>query len=226
MQRLILAPAALIPILLAFSSVWAQGASTQAVRQARKIAIQKKRIKFIFFSPDGSLVATDSSDGIVQVFDVSKGELQATITGFEGDFLRGWSPDGKHLVIGNFKTNAIRFGEARSGKLLSAPGGYRGYPSQYLWDSVGRNPMKLLTTGQDAKVELWDMKTNKLIFIFEHQPMRSASHVFFANYGKTIVTAAYKSAPKLWDAATGKLIATLIQPEALQELLNQPYPPC
>lgn len=243
MRRLIQAIAALILILLLFVPGWTQSASTQAVRQARALAIHKKSIDYILFSPDGSLIATSSWDGIVQVWDVNKSELLTAITGSKGGYLLGWSPDGKQLVTTNYFAKSMRVWEAKSGKLLRVLSGYQGDEIQWYWDSAGRALTKLLATGYEAKVEVWDPETNKLSFILDHRPMRSdetmsrwkshfslktlyspaAPTAFFANDRKTIVTASSDSHPKLWDATTGNLVATLIQPEELQKQLKRPF---
>jgi WD40 repeat protein len=59
-------------------------------------------VNSVTWSPDGTRVASGSSDRTARVWDVNSGRELATLTGFEGGVnVVAWSPDGRYLATGS-----------------------------------------------------------------------------------------------------------------------------
>lgn len=76
-------------------------------------------------------------------------------------------------------------------------------------DSVALSPdERLLATGQyDGTINLVDMKTRRLLRIFQRHS-KSVSSVMFLADGKQVLSASDDMTIKLWDVETGRLIRT------------------
>src|SRR5262249_15116397 len=68
---------------------------------------------------------------------------------------------------------------------------------------------KLLVTGGDACVRLWDAVTRKQVRELRLPPGHSGSAVVFAPDGKTIAAVGNAPGIALWETATGRELATL-----------------
>jgi WD40 repeat protein len=104
----------------------------------------------------------------------------------------------------------------------------RGNIGSLEWSPNGRT---ILAGGKDGTVTLWDIKTGQARATLQQNPPRrhtnsilvsaltgiewagdEGARAMYAPDGSTILTTSAEAAPKLWDALTGKLIATLELP--------------
>jgi WD40 repeat protein len=137
-----------------------------------------EKISALAFSPDGRLLASGNSDGVIQLWDVRTGAMLRAIKGHEGKKRR--YPEGAGVL-------ALAF--SPDGRLLASGGGSHDYKVR-LWDVATGAPLhileehtsnvvcldfspdgKLLASGSDSEgwndsVNIWDVATGKLRHTF------------------------------------------------------------
>lgn len=171
MRRFIPAPTALVLILLAFVSAWAQIASTQTVRVARAFPPHTTRIVEILLSPDGSRIAARSADKTLRITDSKTGEAQVTITGLgQSESLRQWSPGGQSLVTTDYTTKVVQLWDATTGQLIhtldesaECAFSHDGKTIITTWHGKPRNFFDELT----GELKFWDVASGQLQFKIE-----------------------------------------------------------
>eukprot|EP00794_Sanderia_malayensis_P013785 gene13785-15228_t len=123
------------------------------------------------FNPDGVLLAIGLSNGIIKIYSIESKTCVYSIPNPDSELpvtcLR-WRPDLLHQSYGNVLTATYASGEVRqwhvsSGKCLWTIKEER----QALTCSIGTNGERFLTAGSDAKINLYDSNSRKLISTFE-----------------------------------------------------------
>jgi WD40 repeat protein len=164
-----------------------------------------ERIYRAEFSPDGRTLATTELQGLITLWDVETGQSKGTVTkkrreyyfpGFE------FSPDG-HLAV-TFHFEDTKLWDTASGKLkLELP---KSKANDAAFSSDGR---WLATASDDSKstARIWNVETGEVKTTMPPS-LGHAEAINFSPDGKIVVTTNDKGV-KLWDAATGELLATL-----------------
>ncbi len=189
--------------------------------------IGKKGFPCIAFSPDGRLLASGmEKDGIgtIGIWNLETGEPPLVI---DPELGRGahslaFAPDGKTLYSGGHKRKAI---EGESQKKVS-----RTTSEIRIWDvTTGRRIGELeanelgwgecvirlskdgrrLVCASDREIRIWDATTRKLERAFPWLGTIRGSHVLAVSAdGSMLAAATYMDAVRLWDAGTGKPLAS------------------
>ena len=174
-------------------------------------------IKTVAFSPDGQLLASGSMDRTFKLWNLgsSKEIITSEHPGEIGSIV--FSPDGKTLVSGS-RDGTIKFWDISSGKETNTLKSSSG-----LLTSISLNPDgKTLAIGSavgfsrdqsggwvssgSAKIELWDIPSNKLIHTLSGDSS-TVSSVAFLPGGKILASGGYDSRTvKLWNPETGELL--------------------
>jgi WD40 repeat protein len=185
------------------------------------------------FSADGKILATTwdensnfgGAPGQVVLWTTANGKRRGALIGNETStyFLR-FSPDGKKLATGG--ENCLDFGQPKNAQ---------GVPLTYsvkLWNladgkNLGAMPLgtvaafspdgKLLATNSTGSkpgketgyVRLWDLTKNKQKAILKGDHTSWLAALTFSPDSKLIATASDDKRARVWDAATGKVLATL-----------------
>ena len=174
-------------------------------------------VQSVAWSPDGSVVAALQSftSTVVKLVDSASGDVKATldVSKYTGKGVLTYSPDGKLLAVsGGGAPYKVMLYDAKTGTLRKtleiSQNDERNYPQD-----VGRFAFspdsRILATGGAHVGHLLDVATGRVRAKLPHEKERVVA-VAFSPDGKLVVTASDDGTAKLWDAATGKLKATLL----------------
>src|SRR5262249_651676 len=192
--------------------------------------VHQDTVENAMFSANGARVLTASTDHSANLWDPASGKLIASFDHLGWPFHAAFIPDGAQVVTA-------------STEHYNAPLAEHGIYSAKLWDAVSGKLMtsftlldepcdapfrpdgpRILTASADTTVKLWVVTSGKLLASFAHEVGFTQHNlgalpvvrVAFNPDGTQILTvseATIDHSGKLWDAASGKLIASLTDPQ-------------
>jgi hypothetical protein len=170
----------------------------------RRLGVRLWRMKHgdrvVAFSPDGTLLATGSTDRTARVWSIATGEPVTRMDHDGGVLAVAFSPDGDRLATGSYD------GAAR---IFSVPAG----EPMARMDHDGMMAMALspdgtrLVTGGQADVQLWDAETGALVARMPHDDGVLA--VAFSPDGTRLATGSRDGTAKVWASDNGRQVARL-----------------
>lgn len=159
------------------------------------------------FSPDGTKIASCSSDATVRIWDVRSGKLQHVLQGhLAGISTIAWSPDSETLASGS-DDKSIRLWNTGSGKAYPVPlVGHHNYVYSIAFSPKGN---MLVSGSYDEAVFIWDVRGAR---VMRSLPAHSdpVAGVDFVRDGTLIVSCAGDGLVRIWDTATGQCLRTLV----------------
>jgi WD40 repeat protein len=200
----------------------AVGSSTAGIWNAdngRKLATlvgHTGLITTVLFSPDGRTLATGSRDNTVRVWDTGTGDLRGIFRGhFASIDALMFTPDGK-TVVSRSTDGTTRVWETDSLSIDATVVGYERDGSDAAFSSDG----KILAhvpgfnepgfTRKEARqvIQLIDTQTGQLRTTLRGHGSTWPFHVSFSPDGSFVAVGSADRSLKLWDASTGKLLAS------------------
>lgn len=171
----------------------------------------------IAWSPDGKEVAAGGSSGSVAIFDAATGSRTLTLTGQTGD-IEGiaWAPSSAYVAAGSQDGTADVW-NAKTGMLVTTYHGHSGAVAHLAWSP---DSTRIASAGEDRTVQIWQATTGAHVFTYtQGAPVwsvawspdgtRIASGTGGAGSYGPITTG---NSLRIWDAATGRLLLTLVAP--------------
>ena len=158
------------------------------------------------FSPDGTLLAVNSSAGI-QIWDTATRAIVASFS--RGSSSLAFSPDGAILASGStstFEAN-IKLWDVANQSLIATLEGHTGGPTGVHSVAFSPDGATLASGSGDQTIKLWDVANQSLIATLEGH----TSHVFSVAFSSdgTLASGSRDGTIKLWDVATRTNTATL-----------------
>ncbi|HEY2012679.1 MAG TPA: hypothetical protein VGH38_04220 [Bryobacteraceae bacterium] len=159
----------------------------------------------IVWSPDGSRLATASSDSLARVWDAGTGHELLTLAGHESVVSAiAWSPGGSKLATGSFD-KAVKVWDAVTGRELLTLSGHRHTVLGVSWSPDGD---RLATASDDNTAKLWDVATGRELLTFSGHAGAVRS-IAWSPDGKKVATGSYDRTAKIWEAGTGRELLVL-----------------
>ena len=184
------------------------------------------KVLCVAFRGDGTRIVTTSADGTVRQWDPASGrEVEPPFDHHTGEVLTAvYSPDGDWVASGG-ADHTIRLWRATGRQQRAVLHGHAGAVNDLAFSPDGRT---LASVSQDRKfrfqgdntVGVWDLSAVGLPVLSGHD-----SYVYPVAYspdGRWIASGSWDRTIRLWDAATGELCATLLQPGAVRSMAFSP----
>ena len=204
------------PILLARSlvhtdKVW----NTQSPAQLRKSSPvagtllctyngHSEGVQALAWSPDGSRIASGSSDETVQIWDATTGVQVRIYHGHAGSVSTiAWSPDGTRIASGS-DDGTVQIWDATTGEQVGTYGSHSHAVCTVVWSPDG----VLIASGSfDKTVRVWDASTGRYVLTYRgHSDCVEA--VAWSPDGTRIASGSDDGTAQVWDASTGKHVLT------------------
>ncbi|KZP10837.1 WD40 repeat-like protein [Athelia psychrophila] len=165
----------------------------------------KDTVRAVAYSPDGSHIASGSSDETIRIWDAETGEAV-------GEPLRGhsshilaivYSPDGAYIVSGS-SDNTIRIWDAETGESVGEP--LRDHTGAIWAIAYSPDGRHIVSGSGDKTLRIWDVETREVV----GEPLKGhtgiISSVAYCPDGTHIVSGSYDKMLRIWDAETGKAV--------------------
>ena len=159
----------------------------------------------VAWSPDGSRLASASGDHSVKIWEVSSGEVIATLHG-HGDrvWSVAWSPDGSRLASAS-GDRSIKVWEVSSGEVIATLHGHGSWVWSVAWSPDG---FLLASASDDRSIKVWEVSSGEAIATLQGHG-DSVRSIVWSPDGFLLASASGDRSIKVWEASSGQAIATL-----------------
>ncbi|KAF7971363.1 hypothetical protein HWV62_21314 [Athelia sp. TMB] len=163
------------------------------------------QVNCAMYSPDGTLVASCSSDHTIRLWDAETRQAVRVLEGHTGPVVSvAFSPDGAYLVSGS-DDKTICVWDVKAGKLAGAP--LEGHASWVLSVAYSPDGTHIVSGSADGTVRVWDSEAAG--FEAAGAALQGSQNTFlsmaYSPDGASIVSGSYESKIQMWDGNTGQL---------------------
>ena len=162
---------------------------------------------FLDYSPDGTYLASGSSDGAITLWEVATGKCIKTSEGHTNDMTSvAYAPDGKYVASGSWD-KTVKLWEVTTGKCIKTLEGHAYFVYSVAFSPDGKY---LASSSPDQTIKLWEVESGKCAKTLGGH-ITFAMSITYSPDGKYLVSGLYDKVIKISEAATGKCIKILTQ---------------
>jgi len=184
-------------------------------KAVRSLRWHSDHINHVVFSPDGQRILTTSWNNPAMMWDASSGSRIRT---FNSSWAFGvptaaFSPDGRRVVTGSLDRHAVIW-DAETGERLQDFGA----PVMATDVDASDNGRHVVVATRTGEIKLYDAGSGRKLRDFERQTA-SVNSVKFTTSGRFVLTAQEDGTTRVWDMATGDLLASMLMLDGGREWL-------
>ncbi|MEG4055586.1 MULTISPECIES: WD40 domain-containing protein [unclassified Microcoleus] len=162
-------------------------------------------VRSVVFSPDGKLLATGDSDGVVRLWEASSGREILTCKGHTNVLESvAFSPDGEILASGSYD-KTIKLWDVKTGECLKV---LRGHTESVMFVTFNSDGNLLASGSFDRTVRLWDTRRGECLKTLQHHT-KVVFSVAFHPAGDILASGSGDKTVRLWNIGTGECVKTL-----------------
>ncbi|CAE6459288.1 unnamed protein product [Rhizoctonia solani] len=160
--------------------------------------------------PDGTHIASGSSEGTVSVWDATNGILVAGPTEHRGHSVHaiGVSPNNK-LIVAGYEDGTVSIWDARNGSLVSGP--FHGHVDSVLAVTFTPDNTRIVSGSRDRTVCIWNAFTGILITGPLEGHTDSIHSVAVSPNGRYLVSGSADHSIRVWNSSDGTLLASPLE---------------
>jgi WD40 repeat protein/tRNA A-37 threonylcarbamoyl transferase component Bud32 len=164
----------------------------------------KTSVTHVALSPDGRVLATACTAGLVQLWDTGSGRLLQKLPGeHPAVACLAFSPDGATLAVG--QEREVQLWEVAGARLLRTLAGHKGAVRSVAFSADGK---LLASGGEDWRIELWDPATGRERATLPGH-LEAVTALAFAPDGRTLASGSWDRTVKLWHVGTAQEVLSL-----------------
>ncbi len=175
----------------------------RAIHPEEVCLVHRSPVQSVAFSPDATLVATGSGDGLVRLWNPATAELLRTIDPKDSVVSSvAFTPDGSRLVTAHY--TSARVWRVSDGKEVLK----LGHADCVFSAAVSPDGTRIATSCQDRVVRVWDAATGTMLLAVDRYK-HSGGQIEFSRDGRRLVFGCGADPLAVIDAATGAELHTL-----------------